>query len=176
MRAATNWELIKFRYEVRGESLSSLAKTFGVSEDVVKFNAKKWKQVPFIKEAQLTFKDAKNLEDVMGILERAVRNDARVAVLIKQKFLTSKYIELETLILEKLGVLLESVEDTQDAQAAAATLKSLSSTFAELLSKNRHLETMPVIDAESDGIDRTWNVEVTHVKKAIGDAKTNNHK
>jgi len=152
----TNWELLKFKYEVLGTSLEALAEEHTVSPAVLKFNAQEWKQIPLASKESLDLDDVKSLEDVLSKLGEETASHTKAFAILKQKFLGPKYVELETVLLHK------AIEMAQGLNASdprgASTLKNLANVLGDLLSKNPLL--MPGEAIEDNNAAREWKITV----------------
>jgi hypothetical protein len=130
----TNWDLIKFQYEVLGESLEDLAAVHEVSPAVLKFNAESWKPIPLAQQKALQFPDLSSLEEITKEMAKQVREHARTASLLKQKFLGPKYIALEAMLLTQATTILSNI-DPKDPRSANS-VKTITSVLKELLEQN----------------------------------------
>jgi hypothetical protein len=130
----TNWELIKFQYEILGTSLEDLAVEHEVSPTVLKYNAASWKRIPLAEQKLLDFKDLSSVESITKEVVQHVRDQARASSLLKQKFLGPKYIALEALLLTKANAVLASLDPKE--KGAANSIKTISSVLKELLEQN----------------------------------------
>lgn len=130
----TNWELLKFKYEVLGVSLEDLAIEHGVSGPVLKFNSQTWKKLPLASDKPLDLKGVSSLEDILTKLGSETSNQTKAFAILKQKFLGPKYVELETVLLHK-AIEMASELKSSDPRSAQ-TLRSLATVLGDLLMRN----------------------------------------
>ena len=83
----TNWDLVKFKYEVLGITLEQLAAEYSESLAVLKFNSQTWKQIPLAKQEQINLEDISSLEDVLERLGDETATQTKAFSVLKQKFL-----------------------------------------------------------------------------------------
>lgn len=158
----TNWELLKFKYEVLGTSLDTLAEEHQVSPAVLKYNAQDWKQIPLASKEPLSLEDVKSIEDVLSRLGEETAAQTKAFSILKQKFLGPKYVELETVLLHK-AIEMAAGLNTTDPRGAA-TLKNLASILTELLARNPLLS-QGVEEELGDSNAREWKITVVDSRK-----------
>jgi hypothetical protein len=158
----TNWELLKFKYEVLGNDLDQIAEEHQVSPAVLKYNAKDWKQIPLARKEPLNLEELKSLEDVLSKLGEETAAHTKAFAILKQKFLGPKYVELETVLLHKAIEMAQGLS-AQDPRGAA-TLKNLASILTELLAKNPLL-TVGTAEEITDPNNREWKITVVDSRK-----------
>ena len=150
----TNWELLKFKYEVLGVSLADLAVEHKVSEPVLKFNSQTWKMIPLASKGSMGLEDVKSIEDVLVKLGNETASQTKAFAVLKQKFLGPKYVELETVLLHK-AIEMASELKSNDPRAAN-TLRSLATILGDLLAQN------PLLGSGLDELDtgeaKEWKV------------------
>jgi len=154
-----NWELVKFKYEMLGYSLEDLAKEHSLSTAVLDYNSKSWKQISLEQDASIDIKSIESIEDVLTKLNSQVINQTQAFQILKQKFLGSKYIELEAILLQKTISIASHISD--DDTKAASTLRSLTEVLTNLIGQN------PLLKSEGvDNIDRdkVWEIRVVEAK------------
>lgn len=162
----TDWELLKFKHEILGQSLEELAKDHSLSLPVLKFNAKDWKQVPLAMENTISFEGITSLEDVISKLGDKASAQTEAFQILKQRFLGPKYIELETVLLHKTIELASGV--TSQDPGAAKTLRSLASILGDLLDHNPLLSSRDRNDSEFGGGAKEWKVTFVDAVKEKG--------
>jgi hypothetical protein len=155
--ANTDWELIKFKHEVLGQSLEDLARESNVSLPVLKFNAKDWKQIPLALENQISFEGISSLEDIINKLGDKTSAQTEAFQVLKQRFLGPKYIELETVLLHKTIEMAQSATD-------AKTLRSIASILGDLLDHNPLLSSRDRSDDNEFG-SKEWKVTFVDTTK-----------
>jgi len=155
----TNWSLVQFKYEMLGFSLEDLAKEHSLSTAVLEYNAKSWKQVPLEQDASIDMDSIKSIEDVLHKLNSQVINQTQAFQILKQKFLGSKYIELEMILLHKTISIASSISDTDIK--SAATLRTLTEVLMNLIDQNPLLKS---IEAPAKEEDKTWKIEFVDAK------------
>jgi len=164
----TNWELVKFKYEFLGFPLADLAKEHNISIVVLEYNAKTWSQISLGQDDLVGMEDIKSIEDVLKKLSKQTINQSQAFQILKQKFLGSKYIELETTLLHK-AVQIASNLDEKDSRAAS-TLKSLTETLVNLINQNPLLKSWE--SGNDEDTDRVWEVRVISAKPKEGEKTT----
>jgi len=152
----TNWDLVQFKYEFLGFSLEDLASEHSISFAVLEYNSKSWKQISLGQDTLVDMNDVKSLDDVLEKLSTQTINQAQAFLILKQKFLGSKYVELEAILLQKAISLAANIKD--DDPRSAAILKSLTETLVNLINQNPLLKSKEVGGA-SEG-DKVWEVRV----------------
>jgi len=152
----TNWELLKFKYEVLGATLADLAQDHNVSFPVLEFNAKDWKQIPLALKESMDLKDIGSLEEVLSKLGEQTSTQTKAFAVLKQKFLGPKYVELETILLHK------AIEMAGELKASdprgANTLRSLATVLSDLLERNPLLTTSG--EEDDNTAAREWKITV----------------
>lgn len=154
----TNWELIKLKYEFLGFSLEDLAHEHSISSAVLEYNSKDWNQIS-LEQDEIDMSDIKSLDDVLEKLSTQTINQTQAFQILKQKFLGSKYIELETVLLQKAISLAANLKD--DDPRSASTLKSLTDTLVNLLSQNPLLKSGEAVSRDGD---KVWEVRFVDAK------------
>jgi hypothetical protein len=130
----TNWELLKFKHEVLGVSIETLALENQVSLPVLQFNSKDWKQIPLASKEPLDLKDVTSLEDILLKLGSETSSQTKAFAILKQKFLGPKYVELETVLLHKAIEMASEIKGNDPR--GAQTLRSLATVLSDLISHN----------------------------------------
>jgi hypothetical protein len=154
---STDWELLKFKHEVLGQTLEDLARENNISLPVLKFNAKDWKQLPLVEGNQISFAEITSLEDIIDKLGDKTSAQTEAFQILKQRFLGPKYIELETVLLHK------SIEMAREA-TDAKVLRSIASILNDLMEHN------PLLTSRDRGDDsaftkKEWKVTFVDVVK-----------
>jgi len=149
-----NWELVQFKYEVLGISLKTLAQEYQISEQLIKFNAQSWKQLPLGLDKPLDLKGFKSLDEILLKLGEQTSSHTKAFAILKQKFLGPKYVELETTLLHKAIQMASELESNDPG--AARTLTSLTGVLSELLKNNPLLA--PNGEAAVEGETKEWKV------------------
>jgi hypothetical protein len=160
----TNWDLLKFKYEVLGVPLTEIATDANVSEAVLNFNSKDWVQLPLEELKGLELKEMKSLDDILTKLGDRTAAQTKVFSILKQKFLGPKYVELETILLHKAIEIASSI-DGSDAKAAS-TLDRLASLLTELIDQNPSLTSEGSGEGKPDG---KWEITFVETKKELED-------
>lgn len=156
----TNWDLLKFKYEVLGVSLEDIAKESDISTAVVNFNAKDWVQLPLEELKNLNLSEMKSLDDILSKLGTRTADQTKVFSILKQKFLGPKYIELETILLHKAIELASAVDGTDPK--AATMLNSLTMLLSSLIDQNPALTTE---GPNADKPDGKWEITFVEAKQ-----------
>lgn len=151
----TNWELVKFKYEILGNSLEELAQEYCLSMPVLKYNSKDWKQIPLASGESISLKDITSLEDVLTKLGTQTSSQTKAFAILKQKFLGPKYVELETVLLHKAIEMASNIKETDPR--AAQTLRSLATVLSDLLIQNPLLTSNDRVD---DSSATEWKITV----------------
>ena len=154
----TNWDLLKFKFEVLGISIKDLSKETQISETILNFNSKDWVQLPLEELKSLDLNELKSLDDILTKLGDRTAAQTKVFSILKQKFLGPKYVELETILLHK-AIELASAVDSSDVKAANV-LSGLTSLLGNLIGQNPELVSEGSSDGKPDG---KW--EITFVEK-----------
>jgi len=168
----TNWELLKFKYEVLGVSIATLAQENAVSLPVLEFNSQNWNQIPLAKQTQLDLKDVTSLEDILTKLGTETASQTKAFAILKQKFLGPKYVELETVLLHKAIDIASNLNS--DDPRSAATLRSLATVLGDLLDQNPLLTPGDRVD-EEEGDVKEWRLTIVDAptqKKEKKDAES----
>ena len=151
----TNWELLKFKYEVLGSSLEELAAETRESLPVLQYNSRTWKQIPLAKKEKMSLDDVTSLEDVLEKLGNETATQTKAFAVLKQKFLGPKYVELETVLLHKAIEMAQSLSSADGN--ASKTLRSLTSVLIDLLASNPLLAS----DVEGGGgTNNEWKISI----------------
>lgn len=157
----TNWELLKFKYEVLGASLEDLAIKHSVSGPVLKFNSQTWKRLPLASEKPLDLEGISSLEDILVKLGGETSSQTKAFAILKQKFLGPKYVELETVLLHKAIEM--ATEVISSDPRSAQILRSLATVLTDLLTHNPLLT---VGEGLSDGDStKEWKITFVDSKK-----------
>lgn len=155
-----NWELVQFKYEVLGLSLETLAQEYKISEQLIKFNAQSWKQLPLELDKPLDLKGFKSLDEILLKLGEQTSNHTKAFAILKQKFLGPKYIELETTLLHKAIKMAGELESCD--VGASRTLTAITGVLSELLKNNPLLAP----DHEANQSDsKEWKVTFVDASK-----------
>jgi hypothetical protein len=157
----TNWELVKFKYEVLGCSLADLAVEHDLSLPVLNFNAKDWKRIPLASKESMSLDDITSLEDVLTKLGDQTSSQTKAFAILKQKFLGPKYVELETVLLHKAIEMAQEMKSNDPR--SAATLKSLTTVLTELIKNNPLLA--PGDDELGISDAREWRISIVNAKE-----------
>ena len=157
----TNWELLKFKYEVLGTSIVDLAREHSVSEPVLKFNSQNWKQLPLASEKPLDLKGITSLEDILTKLGSETSSHTKAFAILKQKFLGPKYVELETVLLHKAIEMATEIKSSDPR--SAQTLRSLATVLGDLLERNPLLT--PGEGQSDSDVSREWKITFVDTKK-----------
>ena len=156
-----NWSLVQFKYEMLGYSLEELAEEHSLSIAVLEYSSKNWKQISLEQDASIDMGEVKSIEDVLIKLNSKVINQTQAFQILKQKFLGSKYIELEVILLQKTISIASSISDTDIK--AATTLKSLTEILTNLISQNPLLKSDSLNNDESEK-EKVWEVRFMETK------------
>ena len=169
----TNWDMIRFQYEILGESLKDLATEHNVTLPVLKFNAEEegWKPIPLAQQKALQFPDVSSMETITKEMVKQVKEHTRTASILKQKFLGPKYIALEALLLSKATQVLANL-DVSDGRSANS-LRTITAVLKDLLEQNSILH----VDSEKEDleVDRApteWKVTIVQADKKEEDVDT----
>ena len=156
-----NWDLIKFKYEFLGFSIEDLAAEHSISTAVLQYNSKNWKQISLVQDDLVDMKDIKSIDDVLTKLSKQTINQTQAFLILKQRFLGPKFMELETVLLQK-SISIASNLDEKDVRGAT-TLKNLTDVLTNLIGQNPLLKSgESMSDGESDKI---WEIRVVDVEK-----------
>lgn len=142
----TNWDLLKFKYEVLEYTLEHLATESGLSIPLLEHAAQEWEQVPL--------EERKANTDLEGDIRSDVVEQSRIFSLLKQKFLNPKYIELETTLLHKAIEAAGNIDTS--SPGSAKTIQMLTSTLSDLLTEQRALLGDPSAGSET----KTWEINI----------------
>lgn len=156
-----NWSLIKFKYEFLGFSLEDLAAEHSISLAVLQYNSKDWKQISLEQEELVDLEGIKSIEDVLVKLSKQTTNQTQAFLILKQKFLGPKFMELETVLLHK-AISLASNIDSKDPRAAS-TLKSITEVLVNLIGQNPLLKSGEGVGG-GDG-EKVWEVRIVEAEK-----------
>lgn len=153
-----NWDLIRFQYEILGSPLEDLAREHEITLPVLRYNADTWEPIPLAQQKALQFPDVSSLEVITKEMTKQVKNHARAASVLKQRYLGPKYIALEALILSKATMAMTSL-DVKDPRAANS-IRTITSVMKELLEQNSILH----VDSEkedlgTDSAPTKWEVK-----------------
>lgn len=156
-----NWSLIKFKYEFLGFSLEDLAAEHSISSAVLQYNSKDWKQISLEQEELVDLEGIKSIEDVLVKLSKQTTNQTQAFLILKQKFLGPKFMELETVLLHKAISLASNIKS--DDPRAASTLKSLTEVLVSLIGQNPLLKSGESLGG-GDG-EKVWEVRIVEAEK-----------
>jgi len=156
-----NWSLIKFKYEFLGFSLEDLAAEHSVSPAVLQYNSKDWKQISLEQENLVDLEGIKSIEDVLVKLSKQTTNQTQAFLILKQKFLGPKFMELEAVLLHKAITLASNISDKDPR--AASTLKSITEVLVNLVGQNPLLKSGENIGG-GDG-EKVWEVRIVDAKE-----------
>ena len=154
-----NWDLVQFKYEFLGFSLDDLAREHSISKAVLDYNSKDWKAVSLEQDLSFDMSEIKTIEDILTKLNNQVINQTQAFLILKQKFLSPKFIELETTILHK-AISIINLLDEKDSRSAK-TLKELTEVLVGLLNQNPMLKSGGMPEGEGDKI---WEVRVVEAE------------
>lgn len=161
----TNWDLLKFKYEVLGISVEDLAQEHSLSPPLLKFNSKDWKQIPLASQTPLDLEGLTSLEDVLVKLGSETSSQTKAFAILKQKFLGPKYVELETVLLHKA---IEMAGELKSSDPRAANiLRSVASVLSDLLTHN------PLLAPDNELLDdstKEWKITVVDSTERKDDA------
>jgi len=161
MQEVINWELLKFKYEILGISLSELAVSHKVSEPVLSYNAKEWKKIPLEFAESLDLSEITSLEDILKKLGNQTATQTKAFAVLKQKFLGPKYVELETVLLHKAIEMAAAINGSDPF--GVKVLKTLSEVLNSLLERN------PLLSTENETAindsSRKWEVIIVDANK-----------
>jgi hypothetical protein len=157
----TNWEIVKFKYEILGASLESLAEEHSLSLAVLQYNSKSWKQISLEQEELMDLEDIKSIEDVLVKLSKQTTDQTQAFLILKQKFLGPKFMELETVLLHKAISLASNINDKDPR--AASVIKSLTEVLVNLIGQNPLLKSGESV-SDGDG-EKVWEVRIVETEK-----------
>lgn len=146
MAQSTNWDILKFKYEVLGQSLEAISMDTGLSLPLLRNNAKNWKQLSLVED---------DGNKAMSTAERS----SRIHSVLKQNMLGPKYAELEMILLYKAIELANGLSDSPDNVNVIA-LKNLTEVLSNLLANNPALA--PKRQDEPGGFisDNKWEINI----------------
>jgi hypothetical protein len=142
----TNWDILKFKYEVMGVSLEAISMDTGLSLPLIQRNARDWKQLPLVED------DGNAL---MSDAERA----AKLHSVLKQSHLGPKYVELEMILLYKAIEIANNMNDSADNSNIMA-LKNLTDVLSNLLAQNPSLAPVKQSDGVGHPADNKWEINI----------------
>jgi hypothetical protein len=151
----TNWDLIKFKYELLGASLEDLAAEHSVSLAVLQYNSKNWHQISLGQNDLVDIKDVNSIDDVLVKLSKQTLNQTQAFLILKQKFLGPKMMELENILLCKAISLASNINDKDPR--AASTLKSITEVLINLIGQNPLLKSGENLSGEGD---KVWEIRI----------------
>ena len=157
----TDWNLIKFKYEFLGFSLEDLAAEHSISLAVLQYNSRTWKQISLEQENLVDIKDINTMEDVLVKLSKQTINQTQAFLILKQKFLGPRFMELETILLHKAILMATNLNDKDPR--AASTLKSITEVLTNLIGQNPLLKSGEAT-SEGEG-DKVWEVRIVEAEK-----------
>jgi hypothetical protein len=168
----TNWELLKFKYEVLGISIEDLAREHNVSLPVLKFNSQSWKKISFGIGKPLDLDGVSSMEDILLKLGSETASQTKAFAILKQKFLGPKYVELETVLLHKAIEM--AAELKSNDPRSAQTLRSLATVLGDLLLHNPLLT--PGDGEDGEGSGREWTINIVDAVKKEQESKDDEEK
>lgn len=157
-----NWELVRFKYEFLGFSLEDLAKEYPVSLTVLKYNSQNWKQISLEQNELVDLENIKSIDDVLAKLSTQTINQTQAFLILKQKFLGPKYIELETTLLYKAISTASHLSD--EDPKAASVLESLVEILVKLINQNPLLKSGDTSGKEGE---KVWEIRIVEAKPKI---------
>lgn len=128
--AEQNWGLLKFKYEVLGASLEAISADHGVSLPVLTLIAEEWKPLPLESMKEVPLEELKTFDEVVEKLKSNTISQMQAFNILKDKFLSSKYVELESLLLIKTIEVMNSIEDS--GLQAANIIQKVAAVFTSL--------------------------------------------
>jgi len=159
----TNWDMVKFQYEILGMSLEELSKEHDLSLPLLKFSAENWKPLPAAQQKVLQFPDTSSLEKITKDLTKQVREEVRTASVIKQRFLSKKYISLEIQLLTKANQVLANLDPKE--KSAANSIRTITEVLRALLEQNSLLHvTSEREDFDEGGTPTKWEIVFVDAK------------
>lgn len=148
-----NWGLLKFKYEVLGISTEALSADHNIPLALLEHMSEQWKRLPLESLNEVPLEDMKSFDEIVEKLKSNTISQVQAFNLLKDRFLSSKYIELESLIVMKAVELTTSISGTD--KTAADMLRTLTSVFTSMKS------VQPAEDTEGFGGGSTkWEVTV----------------
>jgi hypothetical protein len=142
----TNWDILKFKYEVMGISLEAISLDTGLSMPLLERNARDWKQLSLVADDGNT---------ALTEAERA----AKIHSVLKQSQLEPKYIELEMILLYKAIEIANNLSDNADNQNIIA-LKNLTDVLSNLLAQNPSLTPAKKEDGVGLPSQNKWEINI----------------
>lgn len=143
---STNWDIIKFKYEVMGLSLEAIAVDTGLDISLLRHNAKSWKQLSLVED---------DGDRALTAAERA----SKIQSVLKTSHLGPKYVELEMILLYKAIEISNNLTDSSDNTNIIA-LKNLTEVLGNLLAQNPALAQ---VRKESEAFlpkDNKWEINI----------------
>ena len=150
-----NWDLLKFQYEVLGVPLEEIQSENDISDALLQYNSRDWNQAPLISRKNLQFTNLDSLTELTDEVIGQVQEESQITNTIKQKFLLPKYIELESILLEKSISLAKGLEAER---ASASALNTLTSVLTSLLKHNPILAPANQDEESKGNQDREWKI------------------
>jgi len=155
----TNWELIQFKYEFLGFSLKDLAREHSISLAVLEYNSKDWKPISLEQCDPVNMDSIKSIDDVLDKLSTQTLNQTQALSILKQKFLGSKYVEFETILLFKAIAIASNLAENETK--SATTLRALTDILVNLLGQNPLLQSGEIANREGD---KVWEIKIVEAK------------
>jgi hypothetical protein len=143
---STNWDILRFKYEVLGISLEALAIDTGISIPLLERNSKNWKQVSLVED---------DGSKVLSVAEQS----SKLQSVMKSKILGPKYVELEMLLLYKAIEIANNMNDSTDNSNIVA-LKNLTDILSNLLSQNPSLIPAKQDTGEIAPTEQKWEINI----------------
>jgi len=125
-----NWEILKFKHEVLGASLEQIAGETGISLSLLNHCAKAWKPLNLTGLKEISLEDVQSFDELIDRLRDNTYSQTEAFELLKERFLTTEYIELETLIVHKAISIVSSLVPTH--QDSPRYLKSMAEVLTSL--------------------------------------------
>lgn len=144
----TNWEILKFKYEVLGVSLEALSLDTKISLPILRHNAKEgdWNKLPLAEDPESSITQANDVSKLYSAL--------------KQKALSSKYIELEMVLLFKAVELANNLETENSSNVLI--LKNLTEILTNLLANNPSLRPELPDTSSTLKVPQSWEINIIH--------------
>lgn len=142
----TNWDILKFKYEILGVSLEALSIDTGVPLPLIQRNAKEWNQLSLV-------------EDDGNAALTAAERSSKLRSILKQNQLGPKYVELEMILLYKAIDIADNLSDSAD-NANIIALKNLTAILGNLIAQNPSLAPATKEDSVPTPDETTWNINV----------------
>lgn len=142
----TNWDIIKFKYEILGMSLEAIHVDTGLSMPLLQANSKKWNQLSLVEDENVALSSAERAQKIQSVL--------------KQTHLGPKYVELEMILLYKAIEIAENLDASADNSNIVA-LKNLTAVLSNLIANNPALVPAQKDDGSlSPQSDNKWEINI----------------